>query len=171
MLRTSAIAIVAALTLGGASAQQAAPHALAPEPLKYISAGDMAARLAKPQSDVRATYTIVTHQAELLAEYVTRTGLVFPEQHSHWLDSIHGSPATAPSPVAVPSRAPPRRFRANRAAARLSAASSPSPYPRAITWKFVAGVPHQMTAGQREIHLCRPEELANRALVAMARWP
>ncbi|HWY65442.1 MAG TPA: hypothetical protein VNX61_09520, partial [Rhizomicrobium sp.] len=60
MLRTFAIAVVAALTLGGASAQQVAPHAQPPGPLKYISAGDIAARLAKPQPDMRATYTIVT---------------------------------------------------------------------------------------------------------------
>jgi mannose-6-phosphate isomerase-like protein (cupin superfamily) len=89
MLRTFAIAIVAALTLGGAWAQQPAPHAQPPEPLKYIPAGDIAARLAKPQPDMRATYTIVTDHENYWAEYVTRTGVGDPEQHDHWLDSIH----------------------------------------------------------------------------------
>ena len=89
MLRIFVIAIVATLTLGGAWAQQAAPHARPPEPLKYISAGDIAARLAKPQPDMRATYTVVTDHENYWVEYVTRTGVGDPEQHDHWLDSIH----------------------------------------------------------------------------------
>jgi mannose-6-phosphate isomerase-like protein (cupin superfamily) len=89
MLRISAIAIAVTLTLGSASAQQVAPHARPPEPLKYISAGDLAARLVSPQPDARATFTIVTDHENYWAEYVTRTGVGDPEQHDHWLDSIH----------------------------------------------------------------------------------
>ena len=89
MLRIFAIAIVAALTLGGVSAQQAAPHARPPESVRYISAGDIAARLANPRPDARATYFIATDHENNWAEYVTRTGVGDPEQHNHWLDSIH----------------------------------------------------------------------------------
>jgi mannose-6-phosphate isomerase-like protein (cupin superfamily) len=38
---------------------------------------------------MRATYTIVTDHENYWAEYVTRTGVGDPEQHNHWLDSIH----------------------------------------------------------------------------------
>jgi len=89
MLRTFAIAIVATLTLGSASAQQAAPHARPPEPVKYVSAGDIAALLANPQPNARATYSIVTDHEDYWVEYVARTGVGDPEQHNHWVDNIH----------------------------------------------------------------------------------
>ena len=89
MLRTFAIGIVVTLTLGSASAQPAAPHARAQEPVRYISAGDLAARLVSPQPDARATYAIVTDHEDYWAEYVTRTGVGDPEQHNHWVDNIH----------------------------------------------------------------------------------
>ena len=89
MFRSFAIAIVATLTLGSASAQQGGPHARPPESIKYVSAGDIAALLANPQPNARATYSIVTDHEDYWVEYVTRTGVGDPEQHNHWLDSIH----------------------------------------------------------------------------------
>ena len=89
MLRTLAIIIVTTLMVGGALAQPIAPHARGPEPVKYISAGEIAARLVNPQPDARATYSIVSDHENYWTEYVTRAGVGDPEQHNHWLDSIH----------------------------------------------------------------------------------
>ena len=89
MFRAFAIAIVATLTLGGALAQPVPPHARPPEPVKYVSAADIAALLGSPRPDVRATYSIVADHEDYWVEYVSRNGVGDPEQHDHWVDNIH----------------------------------------------------------------------------------
>ena len=145
MLKTFAIGIVAALTLDAASAQQVAPHARPPEPVKHISAGDMALRLANPQPDARATYSIVTDHEDFWAEYVVRNGVGDPEQHNHWLDSIHvisGDAAITYGGIfAGATEATPGEPRGGKIVGGTTIAVHSGDY-----LEIPAGVPHQMTS-------------------------